>query len=308
MNSYQFTRSFAAVLALISFACSEPAAENSTIQLSYEAIPGSGVTLGQGEVDMSAAVYDDKRAFTQQVHDGLVPMVFAELGVDFAELSSEDAPGGYLLETNPSMQSRGDLSPDDATLVSAGLGYVMYQWSVLVTDFSAGEGDTAYGMVRFDDGALDEDLAQLFFEHAASVDTGLEGGYMSFDDEMIFLNLRGSDGQPYSGLDDATFIEQLDAAAASFAGAPVALAESDFADAWLVENDWSTSTTGADYITIITDRGFAMDALDSLQDQYNDQLLQAATTYGWEAQPTVTNTRPPRGYFPWYNRMPDRRH
>ena len=219
----------------------------------------------------------------REIHGTLVPDIFAEFGLDFDALTSEDAPGGYLLETNPSMQSRGSLSPDQATQVSAGLGYVMYQWSVLVTDFSAEDGDTAYGIVQFSDGDLDAAMAQTFFEYAASVDGGLGGGYMAFENEMIFLNLRGADGAPYSGLDDETFIAQLEIAAADFSDASTLLSVADFADAWLVENDWSSAPDGTDYASVIAASGASIAALDALQSQYNQQLLAAATSYGWEA-------------------------
>lgn len=300
---HKFIYPVAGALALSLLACSDPAVEDSTVQLSYEAIPGSGITLGQGAVDMSAAVYDDKSAFTGDIFSDVVPQVFSEFGLDFAALDSEEAPGGFLVETNPSMQSRGSLTRDEASQVAAGLGYVMYQWSVLATDFSVAEGDTAYGIVTFDDGQLDPALAQLFFAHADSVDSGLGGGYMSFGDDMIFLNLRGADGEPYSGLTDEVFIDQLGVAATTFNDAATMLSETDFADAWLVENDWDAAPDGADYAGIIGASGASLATLDTLQTQFNEQLLTAATLYGWEAQPTEPPTEQPsntqRGRFPW---------
>ena len=301
VQQYRFHYAIVLVLALVSAACSEPAVDNATIQLSYEAIPGTGVPLGQGAVNLDTANYDDKLAFTQDVHRDLVPEVFAQFGLEFTALASAEAPGGYLLETNPSMQSRGAMTSEEATQVSAGLGYVMYQWSVLVTDFTANDGDTAYGIVQFNDGELNGVMAQMFFEHAASVNSGLGGGYMSFNDEMIFLNLRGSDGMPYSGLDDDTFIAQLDMAASSFAGAATSLSVSDFASAWLVENDWGSAPTGADYAGVIEGSGASIEALDGLQAQYNEQLLEAATLYGWDAQPSSLPEVAPQILFPWYN-------
>ena len=299
---HKFSYSVAAALTLSIFACSDPVVDDSTVQLSYEAIPGNGIALGQGAVDMSAALYADKSTFTQDIHDELVPQVFSEFGLDFAGLASEEAPGGFLVETNPSMQTRGDLTRDEATQVAAGLGYVMYQWSVLVTDFSVADGDTAYGIVQFDDGQLDPTLAQSFFAHAAGVDAGLGGGYMSFGDEMIFLNLRGSDGEPYSGLADDVFIAQLEAAATTFAGAATVLSVSDFADAWLVENDWSAAPDGADYAGVIATSAASIATLDSLQTEFNDQLLAAATLYGWEGPAVEPPAGTQRGRFPWRTR------
>lgn len=299
--SHAIAAVFSVAALTVSFAaCSDPApVEEPSVQLSYEAIPGTGITLGQGAVDMSAALYDDKSTFTQDTFDDVVPQVFAEFGLDFAALTNEKKPGGFQVETNPSMQTRGEMTREQATQIAAGLGYVMYQWGVLVTDFSATDGDTAYGTVQFDDGQLNPTLAQSFFAHAASVDMGLGGGYMSFDDEMIFLNLRGSDGAPYSGLTDEVFIAQLEEAANTFNDAAAILSTTDFADAWLVENDWGAAPDGADYTGVIAASGASQANLDALQVQYNDLLLSAAAQYGWEAQPTEPPSGTQRGRFPW---------
>ena len=289
MQRQRSSYSIVPILAFSLLACSGPTRGVSSIQLSYEAIPGTGVALGQGAVDMSASTYADKLAFTQEIHTNLVPAIFAEFGLDFSALTSESGPGGYRIETNPSMQTRGSLSAQEATQVAAGLGYVMYQWSVLVTDFTAKDGNTGYAIVQFDNGVLDSTMAQAFFAHAASVHDGLGGGYMSFADQMIFLNLRGTDGTPSSGLDDQAFFAQLGNATASFKDATTELSKSGFADAWQVENNWESAPDGADYLSLVSASGASIEALNSLQTQFNQQLLQAAKVHGWE---TLAGTRP----------------
>lgn len=277
--------SIIALLTLLAASCGDSGGDSPLVQLSYEAMPGSGVALATGEVDTSMAAYDDKQTFTSEVFGELVPEVFAAVGVDFAALDSDTAPGGFLLETNPAMQSRGALTAGDADRVSAALGYVMFQWSVLITDFDAEDGDTGYGVVEFSDDALTPTLAQDFFAHAGGVDEGLGGGYSAFEDTMIFINLRGGDGMPYSGLDDDTFLTRLEQAVDGFTDADVTLVESGAIDAYLIENDWSTATDGSEYLATIAVTSAAEQAeLDRLQTAYNQKLLQAAATHGWEPQ------------------------
>ncbi|MEM9490706.1 MAG: hypothetical protein AAGC55_16280, partial [Myxococcota bacterium] len=200
-----------------SAACSDSEDER-IIQLSYEAIPGTGVALDMGPVDVSGSDYAAKLDFTQDVFEQLVPEVIVAMASDHDEEISEITPGGFLLETNPSMQTRllftGDRAAADghADRLAAALGYVMYQWSVLIADFAADDGATGYATVQFSD-ALTPELAQQFFAHAATVDDGLGGGYTAFDNDMIFLNLRDSSGAPFSGLDDESFITALEQAA-----------------------------------------------------------------------------------------------
>ncbi|ARO32474.1 hypothetical protein NXC14_PA00195 (plasmid) [Rhizobium sp. NXC14] len=44
---------------------------------------------------------------------------------------------------------------------------------------------------------------------------GLGAGYTAFGDEQIFLNVTNSQGEPYSGLDNAAFLDGLKRTAAA---------------------------------------------------------------------------------------------
>jgi hypothetical protein len=264
------------------------------LQLSYEAIPGVGVVLPQGTVDTSGSDFADKLEFTQDVFATLVPDVMAAVDVEFADVDSEITPGGFLLETSPSMQTRlvaSDFADVDATAdrLAAALGYTMYQFSVLVTDFTAVEGATGYAVVRFPEGALTPDLAQAFFAHAATVDGGLGGGYTAFDDDMIFLNVRDDAGEPFSGLDDAAFFAGLEQAADSFADAEAAFLESGFADARFVGNDWEVAPDGSEYLATLG--AGAQEALDPLQAAFAQIVDDAAATYGWIITPQALGAK-----------------
>ena len=85
-------------------------------------------------------------------------------------------PGGYLLNTNASLQTQAEVDAETADRFAAAAGYVFRQWSVLVSDFGAEDGGTGYGVVSFEDGTLDAGMAHAFFEHAASIADGLGGG------------------------------------------------------------------------------------------------------------------------------------
>ncbi|MCG8419274.1 MAG: DUF4114 domain-containing protein [Proteobacteria bacterium] len=260
--------------------------DETTLQLSYEAIPGVGVELDQGSVDASNATYQQKLQFTQQVFDQLVPDIMAAVGVEALTAESHIMPGGYLLQTNPSMQSRlkiGGEGVETAAKIdqlAAALGHVMYQWSVLVTDFAAADGNTGYAIVLFSDGDLNPDNAHEFFVHASTINDGLGGGYMAFEDQMIFLNLRDSGGVPYSGLQDGSFVSALEQAAASFAGARVTVSESGTVAARFIENNWDNAGAGEHYLALMGDEA-DIDRLTTLRDSFNQMVTEAAATHGW---------------------------
>lgn len=177
--------------------------------------------------------YDARQRLTERVRDDLLPVVLRESGVDPAGAVTELRMGGYQRHTNPSLHMAVTLADGPADQLAAMLAWVLNQDSVLVADFSSADGTTGYTLVRFPAGGLTPDLAQRFFLAAAAVDDGLGGGYTAFADSMLFLNLRDTDGQPFSGLSDADFTAGLGRAVATFPGA--ALAEAGRADARLIE-------------------------------------------------------------------------
>lgn len=279
-------------LAFTGLACSPSTVD--FIQLSYEVMPG----VGFDNVYHTADPYSERAAFTAQLEADLVPDIFTTLGEDYQKLDTQTVPGGYLLELNPSLQTR---MPEDwaaTTRAAAALGVVLLQWSVLLTDFTPSDsGNTGYGAVAFPAGTLDEEMAGDFFTYASTVNDGLGGGFFAFGDSMYFLNIADSQGQPYSGLTDEAFIAALDQAARDFTGAETKLAAQGKCDARFVENDWDGKTAGEDYWAALSDLDQARkDQLAALQDEFKTLFQGAVTQYGWDtaAPPPMP---PRRGFY-----------
>lgn len=216
--------------------------ERPTLLFSYETL-----NFDIHKVDPKTISYDKRVEITEEAKQTELPKILDLLKISADKLSTKVMPGGYLLETNASLQSSFEVDDKTADLFAAALGYVFRQWSVLVTDFApAGDGNTAYGVVTFDH-AVTGPEADAFFKHAASVNKALGQGYTAFDDEMFFLNIADSQGKPYSGVDDKAFLADLGKAAESFAAQKVKMTGSGRADARFIENDWKGSPEGEDY-------------------------------------------------------------
>jgi hypothetical protein len=249
-------------------------------QISYEAIPTPLYELGVIDLTLDNATYEQREAFTVEIRDAVLPNVVAL--TDLSMLDTELTPGGFQLVTNPSLQSRVEAASADIELLAAAIGYTFSQWSVLVTDFSETDGETRYGVVALDVDVVDPKLGQDFFTHAASVAGGLGGGYFAFDNELIFLNIRGSDGAPYSGLDDDAFVAKLRDAARTFAPMSAELVQSGNAAVIFVENDWATAPVGEDYVAVLAPLGdAALAELDDLRADHTARFEAAAMKYGW---------------------------
>lgn len=251
-------------------------------QVSYEVIPTPLYELDM-HLTLENATYAEREAFTVEVRDALLHDVVAAVGLADQMLDTKLTPGGYQLVTNPSLQTR--LMASDAQVVglAAALGYVFSQWSVLVTDFADTAGGTGYAVVAFDGVDVDADLGQQFFQHAAEVDGGLGGGYFAFAGQVIYLNIRGSDGAPYSGLEDQEFTDALAEAAETFAPFRAELAQSGEAAVIFVENDWATAPAGEDYLAILDELGDDVVAeLGALQDEHVDRFNAAVAANGWQ--------------------------
>lgn len=283
--------SFALVfLSLTGIACSgddtshstgqPPAYTPDTIQLSYEAMPGAGNFM----VMYSDDPYMERAAFTTQLDKDLIPDIFSAVGMDSTKLDSDEVPGGYLLDVNPSIQTRVPEDWEATKNAAAALGYVMFQYSVLLTDFTPQDaGNTGYAVVSFPAGKLDDALAQDFFMHASTIDMGLGGGFFAFGDSMYFLNLTDSQGMPYSGLADDVFLTKLGDAATSFKTVPAKLDSSGRCDARFEENDWDVNATaGEDYLNELSALDQASkDKLKTLQDKFKVLFTAAAMQNGW---------------------------
>lgn len=60
-------------------------------------------------------------------------------------------------------------------------------------------------------------------------------------------NVTDAQGKPYSGVDDRTFLADLDKAAQSYAVDKVEITGIGRADARFIENDWRSAPDGEDY-------------------------------------------------------------
>ncbi|TVQ59346.1 MAG: hypothetical protein EA355_00415 [Rhodobacteraceae bacterium] len=245
--------------------------------LSYEATPSV-----QAPVDLGGSSYEQREALARAALDEIVPEIMAAVGVDAAALETQVTPGGYLLRTNASLQTRGLLSEAEANRLAAALGYVFRQWSVMVSRLEDGDGDTGYVSVGFPAGALTPALAQGFFTHAAGVKEGLGGGYTAFGDVMVFLNVRDGSGAPYSGLGDMEFAARLGTAAGTFPDAQAKIADAGFASAVFVGNDWARATEGEDYAALLGDDAEAIAALDALRAAHDALVLRMGEAFGWD--------------------------
>jgi hypothetical protein len=212
--------------------------------------------------------YADRETTARIVAQRITPAVFAALGLDAQRNFTRVAPGGYLGQTNPSILTTLQTTPDRAERLAAAVGLVLRQDSVLVVDF---DGEGAYHVnVDFGHRSLTPQVAHAFFQRAMLVHTGLGGGYFTLDDRMVFLNLRGSDGKPYSGLSDWPFLERLRIAVARFPGAKIG--DSGQVGARLVANNWKTAVNGQDYARLLDD---VLPALVALWERH-DAILRAA--------------------------------
>lgn len=262
------------VLVLVLVPAWQAATADTTLLLSYEALPSAQLDLPKAK----AAPYADKLPLGRAVAAELVPAIVAAAGLDPAKAATRVGPGGYMLETNPSLQTRIAAKPEAGERLAAALGYVLRQEGVLVSDLHAADGDSYQVTIRFRPGTLTPARAHDFFRRAAEVERGLGGGYSALGDDLIFLNLRGGDGRPLSGLSDPAFLAGLAAAADRFPDARVL--RSGKARARLVENDWKASPDGADYARMFA--AGALAELDRLRVRHTALVRAQAKRQGWE--------------------------
>jgi hypothetical protein len=170
--------------------------------LSFEAVPGG-----------DAAGYLERAAQTTELVSELVPPMLDAIGLDGGGIDVEIAPGGYRGQMNPSVLLHFDGEAADADRAARALGFVFAQDSVLVWRDG---GDTFATAVEFAN--LTPNLAAYFFRSAAALKPGLAGGFSARGSALWFINLRGSDGKPLSGLADGEFESALRQAAGPFGG------------------------------------------------------------------------------------------
>jgi hypothetical protein len=259
---------------LLALALAWPAsAADPVLLLSYEVLPSAQYVPPKAK----DAPYDKKLPLSRMVAGKLVPEIVVAAGLDPAKARTRVEPGGYALETNPSLQTQLSAKPEAGERLAAALGYVLRQESVLVSDLRAADGDTYQVTIRFQPGKLTPTAAHAFFRRAAEIERGLGGGYSALGNDLIFINLRGGDGRPFSGLDDPAFLGGLTTTANLFPAAKIY--RSGRARARLVENDWKAAPNGEDYARMVER---AIEALDRLRARHTAMVRAQARLQGWE--------------------------
>lgn len=265
--------------ALIALASHGVALADEQVLLSYEATPSAGFELP----GLAKATYADRASFSEEVLKEIVPKIVAANGIDPKILATEVTPGGYLLKTNASLQTQGTLDDATADRLAASLGYIFHQYSVLVSRLDDKAGTTGFVVVEFPKDKLDAAVAQSFFEKAEAVQKGLGGGYTAFGDRQIFLNVKDGDGKPYSGLDDASFLDGLKRTATAFGDPKPEVIDNGVASARFIGNDWSKAKAGEDYVSQLGGADAALvKSLDAIGQDYAALVEAAAKSRGWK--------------------------
>jgi hypothetical protein len=188
--------------------------------------------------------YGNRAETTAVLASELAPAVLAAIGLDPGSFDAEIVVGGYRARTNPSVLLTIDGDEATADRAAAAFGHVFGQQAVLV--WRDGSGDTLAAAVQLP--SVTPNLADHFFRHAAAVEPKLAGGFTARGNALVFINLRGRDGTPLSGLDDEAFIAALQRAAAAFGG--IATVSNGRAAAKLVEREAYAGLIGPGLATV----------------------------------------------------------
>ncbi|WP_244571127.1 hypothetical protein [Mesorhizobium carmichaelinearum] len=278
MNFHSVRAVARAVLIAALVSVTAAAAADERVLISYEATPSLVFDLP----NLKTAGYADRAAFSAEVLEKIVPKIVASIGVDPAVIETEVTPGGYLLKTNASLQTEAALDDATADRLAAAFGYIFHQHSVLVSRLDDSSGSTGFVTVRFPKDTLDATVAQRFFEKADAVEKGLGGGYTAFGDEQIFLNVVDGNGKPYSGLDNAAFLDGLKRTAAAFGPPAPEVSDSGTAAARFIGNDWDKAPKGEDYLARLGGVGSpAVTGLDAVATEYAALVSASALHFGW---------------------------
>jgi len=193
-----------------------------------------------------------RQAATRRIVDKTLPDILKAAGIDPSFVDSiEHTIGGFMLETNPSVRIGLKATTDQVDRLARIIGLAYRQDSVLVTrlgDDAGPNATTDFVRLEFPKGHINGETADAFFQHAASVDEALGGGFAAKDDSLVFLNVRGEDG-PYSNKSPDEFYDLVRRAAESYDGADhIEVGRPDeLADVTFVDNDWKEHPNGESY-------------------------------------------------------------
>lgn len=173
-------------------------------RIAFQAVPDGG-----------EAVYTKQAARTAAVISELGPPILSAVGLDPTAFDADVVAGGYRGRIAPTVVMPVDGDRTVANRLAAACGIVFDQASVLEwRDDPAASGFA----VDVEFATLTPTLTEFFFRQAIAVNRGLAGGFTARDNRLLFINLRGADGRPASGLDDEQFAAALRTAARSFGG------------------------------------------------------------------------------------------
>lgn len=177
----------------------------------------------------------------------LGPPGLAAIELDPGLFDAEIVPGGYQGKINPAVLLTFDGTEEQARRAAASFGHIFSQSAVLIwRDASEGDLVVAVGLPT-----VTPTLADHFFRLAAAIEPGLAGGFTARGNQLLFINLRGGDGKPFSGLADDAFAAALQRAAGQFGG--IASASTARVTAVLIERK--------DYPALAGDRMATLDRL-----------------------------------------------
>jgi hypothetical protein len=194
----------------------------------------------QAVPDRTDAVYTKAAAQTAAVISELGPPLLAAVGFDPTSFDAEVVAGGYQGRMSPSAVLDLDTDAAGAGRVASACGIVFEQHSVLEWRDADAAPDLA---VEIAFQSLTPSLADFFFRTAIGVDRGLAGGFTARDNALLFINLRGADGRPASGLDDGRFEAALRTAARVF-GTTITGVRTLHVEAHLVSEDGYAAAVG----------------------------------------------------------------
>ncbi|MBV8536053.1 MAG: hypothetical protein JO128_10700 [Alphaproteobacteria bacterium] len=214
-------------LALCLLAGRAPAAE---WRVAFQVIP-----------DRADAVYTKEAAQAAAVISELGPPLLSAVGFDPNSFDAEVVAGGYEGRMSPSAVLDIETDAAGAGRLASACGIVFDQQSVLEWREADGAPDLAVE-VAFQ--SLTPTLADFFFRTAIGVDRGLAGGFTARDNALLFINLRGADGRPASGLADERFEAALRTAAKVF-GTTITGVRPLHVEAHLVAKDGYAAAVGA---------------------------------------------------------------